>query len=158
MRILAHLIHLSLIIRLAQTLPFVVGVLTLTEGYLHLRQSALVDKEAEWDNRLAGVLCRLLQFAYLAALEQQLAVAFGFVVGVRTEPVFGDVHLFDVHLSVLYRTIRIHQRGFAFADGFDLRAEELNTRRVAVEDDVLKLRFLVQYLYVALFPHFGFVL
>ena len=128
-------------------------MLTLAERNLHFCQAFLVDKEYQRDDGLAGILGRLLEFADLFALQEQFAVAFGIMVGVRTETVLGDVHLLDVHLSVLHGAVRVHQRSFALTDRLDLRAEELNTRGVAVEDDILKPRALILDPYVALVPH-----
>ena len=143
-----HLRHLSFVIGFTQRLPFVVGVLSLTEGYLHLRQALLVDEQFERDDGFAGVLGRFRQFAYLPFSEQQLAVPLGLMVSIRPEAVLGDMHLLDVQFPVFNSAVGVHERGFAFTNGLDLRAIEDDTRRVAVEDDVLKLRLLVQYLYV----------
>jgi len=143
-----HLRHLAFVIGLAERLPFVVGVLSLTEGNLHLRQALLVDEQLQRDDGLAGVLCRFGEFAYLPFGEQQLAVPFSLMVGIRTKAVLRYVHLLDVQFSVFYGAVGVHERSFAFTDGLDLRAIEDDARGVAVEDDVLKLRLLVQYLYV----------
>lgn len=72
------------------------------------------------------------------------------MVGIGAEAVLGYMHPLDVHLAVLDGTIGVHEGCFALADGLDLGAEELHPRRIAVKDDVLKLRLLVQDLYVAL--------
>ena len=65
----ADLVDLAFIVSLAEGLAFVVSVLTLAEGDLHFRQSFLVDKEAQGDDGLTGVLGSFLEFAYLASLE-----------------------------------------------------------------------------------------
>lgn len=65
----ADLVDLTFIVSLAEGLAFVVGVLTLAEGDLHFRQSFLIDKEAQGDDGLTGVLGSFLEFAYLASLE-----------------------------------------------------------------------------------------
>ena len=75
------------------------------------------------------------------------------MIGVRTEPVLSDMHLLDVHLSVLHGAVRVHQRSFALTDGLDLRSEELNAGGIAVEDDILKPRTLILDPYVGLVPH-----
>ena len=104
-------------------MAFVVGMLTLAESDLHLRQAFFIDKKHERHDGLTGVFGRFVEFPDLAFGEQQFAVAFGFMVGITAEAIFGDMHLLDVHLSVLYGTITIHQGRFAFADRFDLGAE-----------------------------------
>ena len=148
-----NLRYLSLVIRFAEGLPFVIRVLTLAERYLHFRQPPLVDKEHQRNDRLSGVLGGFLKFAYLASLQQEFAVASHLVVRVRPEAVLRDVHLLDVHLPVFHRTIAICQRRLPFADGFDLCTEELDAGGVAVENDILKLRLLIQYTYVRLRLH-----
>ena len=96
MRKLAHLCHLAFVIRFAERLPFVIGVLTLTERYFHLRQPPLVDEQAQRNDGLAVVLCGFLEFVDLAALQQQFAVATHLMVGKTAETVLRDMHLFDV--------------------------------------------------------------
>ena len=63
--------HLSFVIGLTQRLTLVVGVLALAKRNLHLGQSAFVDEQFQRNNGLTGIFGRLLQFAYLAALQQQ---------------------------------------------------------------------------------------
>ena len=145
-----QLCHLSFVVGFAEGLAFVIGVLALAEGDLHLSQSFVIDEEFERDNSLACVLCSFGEFANLAFIEQQFAVTFGGMVGIGAESVLGYMHLLDEDLSVLHRTIGIHQRGFAFPDGFDFRAVENNACRIAVKNDILKLSLLVQDPYVAL--------
>ena len=142
-----HLRHLAFVIRFAQRLPFVVGMLTLAEGYLHLRQAFVVDEQLQRDDGLAGILRRFRQFAYLPFGEQQLTISFRLMIGVRPETVLGDMHLLDVQFPVFYSAVGVHERSLTFPDGLDLRTIEDDARRVAVQDDVLKLRLLVQYLY-----------
>ena len=125
-------------------------MLTLTESYLHFSEAFIVDKQLERDNSLTGVFGCFLEFTYLTALQQQFAITFGLMVGIRPKAVLGNMHLLDVHLSVLYGTIGIDQRSFPLADRFDFRAEQLNTGRIAIKNDILKLRFLVENPYVAL--------
>ncbi len=68
MRKLPHLRHLPFVIRFAERLPFVIGVLALAERYFHLRQPPLVDEQAQRNDGLAVVLCGFLEFVDLAAL------------------------------------------------------------------------------------------
>ena len=133
----------AFVVRFAEGLAFVVGMLTLAEGYLHLREPAFVDEEFERDDGLAGILGGFLEFAYLASLQQQFAVAFRLMISVRAKAVLGYVHLLDVNFAMLHGAVRIDQRSFTLADGFDLRTEQLNTGGETVKNDVLKLSLLV---------------
>ena len=72
------------------------------------------------------------------------------MVGIRTEAILSYMQLFDIQFTVLHCTITIHQRGFAFADGFDFCSEELYPGYIAIKNDILKPRLLVLYPYVAL--------
>ena len=95
----------------------------MAERDLHLGKAFLVDEQLQRDDGLAGVLGRFLQLAYLAPLQQQFAVPFGFMVCITAEAVLGDVHLLDVHLAVFYRTIGIDERSLAFTDRLDFGTE-----------------------------------
>ena len=145
-----NLRNLPFVVGFAERLTLVVGVFALTERDFHFGETFVVDEELQRDDGFAGVLGGFGEFAYLAFVEQQFAVAFGGMVGIGTETVLGDMHLLDEDLPILYRTITIHQRGFAFTNGLDLRSVEDNAGCVAIEDDILKLRLLVQDPYFAL--------
>ena len=139
----ADLVDLTFIVSLAEGLAFVVGVLTLAEGYFHFSKAFLIDKETQGDNGLTGILGRFLQFAYLASLQQQFAVTLGFMISIGAEPVLGYMHLLDIHLPMFYRTIGINERSLSFPNRLNLRTVQHDTGRIAIKNDVLKLRFLV---------------
>ena len=75
-----------------QCLPLVELFLTTHQCDVYLCPSMWVDKHERWHDGKAHLLASLLQFAYLAFGEQQLAVAFGLVVGIRTVEIGRNVH------------------------------------------------------------------
>ena len=87
-----HAIHFSSVLLLAQGLPFVKFLFTLCHGNIDFGASVLIDKEQRGDDG-KSYLCRSIgQAAQLLFGEQQFAVAFRFVVAIRTIKIGADVH------------------------------------------------------------------
>ena len=128
-------------------------MLALAESNFHLGEASLVDEEAEGDDGLSCVFGEFRQFAQLLALEQEFAVALGFVVGITAEAVLGDVHLLDPQLVALELAVGVGKARLALADGLDLRPVEHDARRVAVENQVIETRPFVFYIYIAFESH-----
>ena len=148
-------LHLALVVCFAEGLSLVVGVLALTERDFHLRESAVVDEEAQGDDGLARVLGEFRQFAQLLALEQQFAVTLRLVVGITAEAVLGDVHLLDPQFIAFELAVGVGEARLALADGLDFRPVEHDARGIAVENQVIETRPFVLYIYVAFESHRG---
>ena len=147
--------HLALVVRFAEGLALVVGVLALAERDFHLRETTFVDEEAEGYDGLACVFGEFRQFAQLLVLKQEFSVALGFVVGITAEAVLGDVHLLDPQLVALKLAVGVGKARLALADGLDFRPVEHDARRVAVENQVIETRPFVFYIYIAFETHKG---
>ena len=146
-------LHFSFVIRCAEGLAFVVGVFTLTKGYLHLRKTTFIDEEAEWDNCFTRVFDLFFQFAQLLLGHQQFAVALDLVIGVTTKSVLSNMHLLDPQLIAYELTICIHQRSFVLANGLNLRAIQLNTSDIAIQYLVVKRGTAILNIYVTFQAH-----
>lgn len=146
-------LYFALVVRLAERLPLVVGVLPLAEGNLHLGETFVVDEKTEGDDGLARVGREFGEFAQLLALKEEFAVALRLMVGVTAETVLCDVHLLDPQFVTLELAIGIRKARLALANGLDFGAVEDDSCRVAVEDEVVERGALVLDIYVALEIH-----
>ena len=95
------------------------------QGDIQFGQTILVDEQHDWHDGEAFFLHFVLQFAQLAGVEKQLAVALGVVVVVGTLGIFCDVHSDDKQLVTLETAIRIRQACLASTDGLDFRPCQL---------------------------------
>ena len=136
-------VHLALGILQLEGFALVVLLLTPGQGDIDLGQPAVVNKEAEGDNGKPLLLRLALQLVELLALQQQLAVALGVVVVVRSPPVLGDVHAAHEQLAAVEVAVGIHQAGLAGAYRLDLGARQHDSGRVGLEELVVVARPLV---------------
>ena len=95
-----------------------------------------IDEEFDGDDGEATFFDFYLQFVQFAAVEEEFAVAFGGMVEIGAEAIFGDVHLADEQFVAYEGAIGIGKVGFAVADGFDFGAGEDNASGIVVEQKV----------------------
>ena len=150
MRHFAHLCHLAFVIRLAQRLPLVVGVLTLTEGYLKFGKTLVIDEHAERNNRLAGILGSLGEFAQFAFVQEQFAVTEDIMVGVTAELILGYMHLFGKEFGAYKLAVGVSEACLRLTDGLNLRAEKLDTGGVTLQYLVVESSPTILDIYFAL--------
>ncbi len=125
-------------------------MLTLAEGYLEFRQTFVVDEHPKRNDRLAGVLGRLLEFAQFAFVQQQFAITEDVVVGVTAELILGYMHLFGEEFGAYKLAVGVSQARLRLTDGLDFRAEELDTGDVTLQDLVVERSPTVLDIYFAL--------
>ena len=68
-------IHLSSVFLFFQSLALVILLLSLTEGYIHLGSTVIIDKDEGWNNGETRLLAVLFKTAQFALGEKKLAVA-----------------------------------------------------------------------------------
>ena len=146
-----HTIHFSSVLLLAQGLPFVKFLFTLCHGYIDFGAPVLIDKKQRGDDGKA-YLCRSIgQAAQFLFGEQQFAVAFRFVVAIRTIKIGADIHALHPQLAFVDHTKRIYQRSLARPNALDFGSREHNARGVGVGEEIFKRSFLVPNLNGAAF-------
>ena len=135
-------VHLPFGIPLGHGIPLIVGFLTLTQAQLHLH-AGVFEVDGQGDQGVTILLLQSVELADLPLVQQQ---ALG-TVGVAVEDVAlligGDVEAVGIDLAVLGDTEGILQVQRAGADGFDLRAEQLDAGLVAVLHKIVVERFAV---------------
>jgi len=123
---------------------------TLAEGYLEFGETVVIDEHPQRDDRLAGVLGSLLEFAQFAFVQQQLAVTQYIVVGVTAKLILGYMHLFGEELRANKLAVGVSQACFRLTDRLDLRTEKLDTGGVAFQYLVVECSPTVLDIYLAL--------
>lgn len=119
---LLHPAHFPFAIPFFDGLPLVVRFFTLGEGDLQFGDASVGEVKAVGNDGHSFFLDAAFQFFEFAAVEENLAGATGFVVGVGPVLVFGDVHAFDIELAILKIAVGVAQVGIALANRFDLRS------------------------------------
>ena len=135
-------VHLPFGIPLSHGIPLIVGFLTLTQAQLHLH-AGVFEVDGQGDQGVTILLLHGVELADLPLVQQQ---ALG-TVGVAVEDVAlligRDVEAVGIDLAVLGDAEGILQVQRAGADGFDLRAEQLDAGLVAVLHKIVVERFAV---------------
>lgn len=140
---LEEAVKFAAVVALADAGTLVVFVFTTAESNVKFSTTVGIDKQAQRYDGEAWRLAVLLQIAYLAAVEQQFAVATGGVVVVAAEIVGGNIHILHPHLAIVDEAECVDEGGLACTDALDLCAGEDNARGEAVDDMVFVLRTLV---------------
>ena len=144
-----HSLHLALVIRLAQRLPFVVAVLALAEGYLQFGEAIVIDEHPQRDDRLAGVLGGLLEFAQFALVQQQFTVTKNIMVGVTAELILGYMHLLGEELRADKLAVGVSQACLRLTDRLDLRTAKLDAGSISLQYLVVERSPAVLDIYLA---------
>ncbi len=118
--LLEHAIDGALVLAFLDALALVVLLLASSNGNNQLSQSAFVDEQAQWNNRIARLQIVLGNATDLLAVEQQLTVAVGRVIVIGAEAVLGNVHVLDPHLAIDDHAIGIGKTYLTLPDGLDL--------------------------------------
>ena len=137
---LEHAVDGALVLTFLDGLALVVLLLASGDGNDQLGEPALVDEQAQRDNREAGLLGLAGNAAYLLAVEQELTVAMGGVVVVGAVAVLGNIHVLGPHLAIDDNAIGIGKSYLALTDGLDLGAGEDNACGERLYDLVIKGR------------------
>lgn len=147
------LVHLALCVILLQVFSLVVRFATARQTYSHLRQTSLVEEQAQAHNRQTLVLKCTREFVQLLAVEQELAVTLWDVVVAGTPIIFGDVHTSNPQFVLLEVAVTVDQRGLAEADRFNLGTHQNNTGDILLEYLVVECSTLVADIYLFYFCH-----
>ena len=116
---LAHAVHLPLLLALADIFAFVELALALDQGNDDLGL-ALLEVDLEGYDGVPLLVCLGKQAIDLAFVEQEFSRAQRFVVVVVGKRVGADVHLVQKHLAVFDLGVGVLQVGLAHSQGLDL--------------------------------------
>ena len=130
--------ELTIRVPAAERLPLVVGLLASGQGDGQLGVAALVDGEPCGHNGHPLCLHGAVQLLQLAGRQQKLTVALGRVVVVCPVHILGNVQIANPQLAVDKEAVRIHQACVSLAYRLDLRSHQHDTRRVILQQFVLK--------------------
>ena len=111
-------VHFTFVVALLDALALVIFMFTACECNHEFGKTSLVYEESGGDYCESGVLYGLLQFPQLLALKQQLSVASGGVVVVRTVEIFGYIHILHPKLGACEYAVCVDKACLAESDGF----------------------------------------
>ncbi len=142
---LEQTVELTFVVALAYALPFIILLFSTAHAYLHLGKATVVDEYFQRYDGIARVVRLFLKLGYFLTVEQQLAVASGHMVVVRTVEIFRYVHTLDPYLSFFYQAVGVDKRCLAFAYRLYLGTREHDSRRICVGDFIIEPRLLIPY-------------
>lgn len=128
----------SAVVGFAQRLSLVVELFATGEGYFELCITGRAEEEGCRHEGCTRILQCLGEFAYFAALEEQLARAATALPSIGSELVGGDIHIVDPNLALFDRAIGIREAHFAFAARLNLTACQDDACRVAIGEEVVE--------------------
>ena len=128
---------------LFQGLTLVEAVLASCEVDVEFGTPVLVNKQKSGDDGETRTFDGLLQATYLSAIQEELTVAPGSMVVIRSIEVRRDIHVLDPYFAMENDAISVHQTGLAEADALDFRPCQYQPGRVFAHQIIIELRFAV---------------
>lgn len=145
MLFLHHARHCNFVFAFFDGLAFVVFLFASCDSDDELGKSAVVDEKSERDDCKSCFFAVFFELCDFFLVEQQFAVATGYVVVVGAVEVFCNVHVFYPHFAFVNVAKCVDERCFALSDGFDFGAGEHDSGCVGVADGVVKRSTAVFY-------------
>ena len=135
-------LHVALGGAFCHVLALVVELFALAETDLHL-DAAVLEIQADGDQRIAGLLDDAVETSDLLFVHEQLAHAHRVAVEDVALLIGRDVHAVDKDFALVDRAPAVLEVDPALTDGFDLGAEQLDACLVALFDKIVVPRLFV---------------